>query len=280
MRRMGLLLLCLLSLTGCRREMPLLEGSSVIGHSVEGRPIEALTLGHGPDTTLILATIHGNENAGTPLVQRLAGVLKSRPDLLERRKVVIVPVINPDGLVRNIRTNARGIDLNRNFAASNRENNKRYGVTEVSEPESKLIVKLLEEHKPHRIVTIHQPLRVVDWDGPAEDLARHMGRYVQLPVRRLGARPGSLGSYAGVDLKIPIITYELPKEATGRPADELWRDYGRALVAAVVYPAPVPGEIGEARGGEVALAIILALGITAILLALMMRQDPEGPRMR
>ncbi len=256
-------------LAGCRREVPLVERSTVIGHSVEGRPIEAVVHGTGPDTILIMATIHGNENAGTPLVHKLDSVLHRRPDLLTGRKVVIVPVVNPDGFARNIRTNARGIDLNRNFAASNREINKRYGVTELSEPESRIIVALLQEYKPDRIVSIHQPLQVIDHDGPGLDLARHMGRYSDLPVKRLGSRPGSLGSYAGEDLRIPIITYELPKEATGRPTEELWQQYGRALLAAVVFPHPVLIDVTDGGAGTTVLAILLALLIIAGLMSLM-----------
>ena len=41
------------------------------GFSVEGRPIPYQVLGHGRDTILIIATIHGNEEAGTPLLHKI-----------------------------------------------------------------------------------------------------------------------------------------------------------------------------------------------------------------
>lgn len=264
-------------LTGCRRDRPFLENSEVIGHSVEGRPIEKLVLGTGDEVTLILATIHGNENAGTPLVQKTADLLMRRPELLKGRKVVLVPVVNPDGYYRHVRTNARGIDLNRNFASSNRQNSRRYGATELSEPEARVIASLLDQYKPDKIVTIHQPLSKVDWDGPGEELARHMGKYVDLPVERIGARPGSLGSYAGEDLKIPIITYELPKEATGRPTEELWEKYGPALVAAITFPEPLPVDILEPGVGEAVLAVTLAVLLVAGILALMLWEIRRKP---
>lgn len=270
-------------LAGCQSERPFLENSEVIGHSVEGRPIEKLVLGTGDEVTLILATIHGNENAGTPLVQKTADLLARRPELLKGRKVVLVPVVNPDGYSRHIRTNARGIDLNRNFASSNRQNTRRYGATELSEPEAKVIASLLDQYKPDKIVTIHQPLSKVDWDGPGEDLARHMGQYTDLPVERIGARPGSLGSFAGEDLKIPIITYELPKGATGRPTEELWEKYGPALVSAITYPEPLPVETLATGRGEAALAVALAVLLVAGILALMlweMRRRPVLPGVR
>ncbi len=43
---------------------------TILGRSVEGRPIYAHVLGTGDETILLIATIHGNESAGTPLLQR------------------------------------------------------------------------------------------------------------------------------------------------------------------------------------------------------------------
>jgi protein MpaA len=64
--------------------------------------------------------------------------------------------------------------------------------------------------------------------------------YCDLPVKKLGARPGSLGSYAGVDLKIPIITFEMKASDSKLDSETLWRKYGRALISVIVYPDRVP----------------------------------------
>jgi murein peptide amidase A len=207
----------------------------VAGQSVEGRPIHYLVFGRGPEVVMILAGIHGDEAAGTPLVRELARRIERHPRLIRGRQVIIVPVVNPDGLAHYRRTNIRGVDLNRNFAAANRENSRRYGREPLSEPEAQALDKLLWEFSPDRIVSIHQPLEVIDYDGPAEELARHMGEETWLPVKRLGGRPGSLGSYAGTTLGIPIITLELPREADGQETDVLWRDYGQSLLAAIRF---------------------------------------------
>ncbi|MBW8036697.1 MAG: murein peptide amidase A, partial [Planctomycetes bacterium] len=45
--------------------------TGVIGRSVEGRDIACGVYGDGHDVVLIIATIHGDENAGTPIVVRL-----------------------------------------------------------------------------------------------------------------------------------------------------------------------------------------------------------------
>ena len=211
----------------------------IVGTSVQRLPILSFVLGQGSDVTFILATIHGDEPAGTPLVRRLGKYLQQQPHLMAGRKVVLLAVANPDGMAHNSRFNANGVDLNRNFPASNRLNDKQSGATALSEPEARLVKQLIEQYSPDRIVSIHQPLACIDYDGPGTTLAVRMAQYCGLPVRRLGAKPGSLGSYAGLDLGVPIITFEMLQGDSGLDSQTLWRRYGKALIAAVVYPDPV-----------------------------------------
>ena len=209
--------------------------SRIIGHSVQGRPIVCEAFGNGGDVILLLATIHGNEPAGTPLLQRLGEELAHRGDLLAGRRVLLVPIANPDGYAEHTRGNVNGVDLNRNFAAGNWRTPRHNGTAPLSEPESRAIERLIIEERPARIISIHQPLACVDYDGPAADLARIMADSNGLPVRKLGGRPGSLGSWAGLDCGIPIITLELPRSASRLDREELWRRYGPALLAAIAY---------------------------------------------
>src|SRR5436190_23307660 len=87
-----------------------LAAAAVVGHSNRGRPIELLHVpGPGP-RVLVVGAIHGNEPAGIAVVRALARVRRPQVDLW------LVPDLNPDGLAAGTRQNARGIDLNRNFA--------------------------------------------------------------------------------------------------------------------------------------------------------------------
>lgn len=217
---------------------------SVLGNSVQGRPITCLAFGDGDDCILIMATIHGDEDAGTPLVRRLAAHLADHPELARGRRILLIPVANPDGYANGTRTNARGVDLNRNYPASNYQQLARHGDGALSEPESVAISGLLDAHRPRRIVSIHQPLRsghgCIDYDGPARDLAEAMAAQCRLPIERIGSRPGSLGSYAGLTLSIPIITLELPKDAGAMSADKIWERWAPMLLAAIVFPEALP----------------------------------------
>jgi len=109
----------------------------VLGGSAEGRPIEAHVIGDGAQSVLILATIHGDEWAGTPLLEELAEVLEalaSAGDLDAR--VVLVPIANPDGYAEGTRESSTGVDLNRNFPSSNYDARRGHGAGPLSEPES------------------------------------------------------------------------------------------------------------------------------------------------
>jgi protein MpaA len=242
MARFWILLLVGTAMAGCKTterragELGVVETTKItVGRSLENRPIEARILGRGADVVLIIASIHGNEKAGTPLVNRLQTHLLAHPELMAGRRVVIVPVANPDGSAKNIRANARGVDLNRNYPTTNRVAGKKSGIVGLSEPESQAIEKVMTVYPPARIVSIHQPLTCVDFDGPADELAQRMSSASGLPVKKIGALPGSLGSYAGITMGIPIVTYELPRSADALDEAALWDKYGEGLVEAVKF---------------------------------------------
>jgi predicted deacylase len=94
-----------------------------IGTSVEGRPIEVLRFGNGPRARLIIAGIHGGSEANTTtLAWELATYLAEQPQAVPDGKTLfILPLLNPDGAARATgpqgRTNAHGVDLNRNWPA-------------------------------------------------------------------------------------------------------------------------------------------------------------------
>ena len=234
----------LIVITGCQPAPPKITGKVAlrpvenvsVGHSIEDRSIPCFDFGDGSDVILIIATIHGNENAGTPLSFRLMEHLRANLGILDGRRIVIMPIANPDGLAANTRFNSRGVDLNRNFEAANRENNKVNGPKGLSELESIFIKDIIQEHQPNRILSLHESLNCIDYDGPGDDLANHLGKYCDLPVKKLGSRPGSLGSYAGNTLGIPIITLELTEADENADASTLWRRYGKMLLAGITYP--------------------------------------------
>lgn len=86
-------------------------GDEVIGTSAGGRDITAWHRGTpGGTVILVVGVIHGNENAGLPILDRLGELpLPAGYDLW------LLPLLNPDGYANDVRGNANGVDLNRNF---------------------------------------------------------------------------------------------------------------------------------------------------------------------
>ncbi len=222
---------------------PTKSESFVAGKSYEGRDIDCLVLGSGPDVMMVIATIHGNEAAGTPLMTAFQDWLLKHPEELDGRQVVIVPVANPDGFAADQRFSARGVDLNRNFPAGNWQEKgvNLHGNAPLSEPESRVLLQLVCLYFPNRVISIHQPVNCIDYDGPGKELAEVMAAECKLPVKKLGGRPGSFGSFVGESLGKPIITLELPKDA-GMEPQTLWKEYGNALIAALRYSPPTQPE--------------------------------------
>jgi hypothetical protein len=92
-----------------------------LGQSVEGRDIWAWQFGDGPFTLVLVGGIHGGFEGNTVvLAEELVEHFRETPeDVLAGVRLVIIPVSNPDGLLRGRdlagRFNARGVDLNRNW---------------------------------------------------------------------------------------------------------------------------------------------------------------------
>ncbi len=216
-------------------EAPVVE-TNFLGRSVEGRDIEYTRLGSVGRTSLVIGAIHGSEPASAVLARKLVTKLKNNPQIFAGHQIIVVPVINPDGLAAGTRGNARGVDLNRNFPAANRKNTPKFGMKGFSEPESRALGELQRKYEPSVIISIHQPLACIDYDGPGKEIAEAMAEYCDLPVRKLGARPGSYGSYAGVESNIPIITFEMRRNDELHSPERIWEMYGKALLAGIYYP--------------------------------------------
>ncbi len=210
------------------------------GRSVQGRPITATVVGTGSQCVLVIGGIHGNEPASATLCRQLLAYLRGHTELLHGLKVIVVPAANPDGLAANTRGNARGVDVNRNFATGNYRSTARHGTDAMSQPEARYLRGIIDRYRPARILSVHQPLACIDYDGPGLALATKIAKASGLPVKKLGARAGSLGSYAGVENHIPTITVELPGDASKASAEKVWARYGNAMMVGINHRDAAP----------------------------------------
>lgn len=223
--------------------------SVTIGRSVRGAPIEARVLPGGEPGILIIGGVHGDEPIGTALVEAFEERVRAEPALAGGRLLVLVPRANPDGLAAGTRRNARGVDVNRNFPAPNFAAAARHGSEAASEPETRALVELLAAHRFACVISIHAPLRCVDYDGEgSRPVAEAMSAAGGLPLRRLGGLPGSLGTYAGAHLGLRMATYELGRRRAPQVnAAKYFEPHVEALCAAV-RAAAAPPERFEGSG--------------------------------
>jgi hypothetical protein len=164
--------------------------TEIIGTSVEGRSIEAITFGKGATLILFVGGIHGGYEWNSTLlaytlIDHLAANSASIP---ENVRVTIIPTINPDGLYKVIgkegrfsaldvptsspedglgRFNAHNVDLNRNFACKWQPESTwkgeivQAGTQAFSEPEAIALKDFVTQNMPSAVIFWHSKSNAV-----------------------------------------------------------------------------------------------------------------------
>lgn len=222
----------------------------MIGVSIEGRPIEATTIGRGPRRVLIVGGIHGNEREAAGALGEIERMAK---DESRRVTVRLIRDVNPDGSHAGTRGNARGVDLNRNWPTACFTPRSAHGAAPLSEPETALLIEEIERFAPGLIVVLHSAPSgpFVNFDGPAAPAAEAFARGAAGADPRWHVRPsigyptpGSLGTWAGVERGIPILTIELRRRQDARSA-ELAVVEGVAAVLRHDFGPPTTATVGR-----------------------------------
>jgi len=181
-----------------------------LGRSHEGRPIRAWRIGNprSPRRVLVVGCIHGNECAGMAVTRLLVGL--PRPIALD---LWVIPNLNPDGLARGARGNARGVDLNRDFDA-------------FLARESRIARDLIRRLRPDVTVWFHQPQALVRAWGRSRTTARRYARLAGASYRALRWPPGAATRWQnGLGQKAFVV--ELP---AGQLSDEAADRHAQAVL--------------------------------------------------
>jgi len=190
---------------------------SVFGHSLQGRELVAFRAGPtgAHRRLLVVGVVHGDETAGQAIAQAL---LRTAPP--STTEVVVVPDLNPDGVARGTRQNARGVDLNRNFpyrwkGLGQRGDQQYSGIGPLSEPESRAMAALIQGLRPTVSVWFHQPVGVIDESGGSVPVESRFAKVLGLPLRRLRRYNGSAASWENTSLPgTTAFVVELPRRVS------------------------------------------------------------------
>jgi predicted deacylase len=109
--------------------------SKLLGHSVEGRPIFVVKTANKPEAVILIGRQHPPEVTGAFAMKSFVDVVLGDSEIArqfrERFTVIIIPLVNPDGVARgHWRHNVNGVDLNRDWGP-------------FSQPETQSIARLL-----------------------------------------------------------------------------------------------------------------------------------------
>jgi protein MpaA len=221
------------------------------------------------DVTIVMCGVHGDEITPVKFCFDLMYYLRTAyadPEVSKefKNKVVLIsPLVNPDSYFkkRPTRINARGIDPNRNFPTKDwqtlarklwltkfrRDKRRNPGEKPNSEPEVVFQVNLIKRYNPDKIVSVHSPLTLLDYDGPSTAITNGMDGIkahellIQMSKDASGYNikdypffPGSLGNWAGKERNIPTFTLELPS-SDPRKNGEYWTLFESAMHKVIVH---------------------------------------------
>ncbi len=172
-------------------------GEEVIGTSVQGRPITAYHRGTaGGIVILVVGVIHGNEDDGLAVID----LLRTMP-VPAGYDLWLMPMLNPDGQANQTRTNANGVDLNRNFPydwgpIAQPGDSEYSGTGPASEPETQAFIAFTQRIVPRLTLWYHQNAFLIQpsqrADGP---LRKKYAELTGLPYESLS---GTGSTFSGI----------------------------------------------------------------------------------
>ena len=139
--------------------------STVYGASQGGNALNVWLPDNEKPAILVMAAMHGDEPETTVVLSEALRAIR-RGSL----KNAVILSANPDGLCLGTRGNANGVDLNRNFPASNwapeilfyksrkagpRDIAISPGARPASEPETQALLRLIDDLQPLAVITLH-----------------------------------------------------------------------------------------------------------------------------
>mgnify|MGYP002624478809 CR=1 FL=1 len=189
------------------------------------------------ENILLVARFHGDEPEGEFCLRELMKEAQDQ-ELVSPYNIYITPCLNPSGKELFTRANGHKIDLNRNYPTQNftdvsfnPHTKELSSGTPASEIETKFMIETVIQYNFVRILSIHSDLHLIDYDGPARDLALRFSAMCHYKlVDNIGyATNGSFGTWVGIEKQIPLITVETWHAENENDMAKIWSELKPAI---------------------------------------------------
>ena len=193
--------------------------TKVIGRTGNNLVINSFFFGDSDPSALIIGGVHGDEKEGVALSYALlAEFARSYP---YKFGLAIIPCLNLDGFLDNIRQNSNGVDLNRNLPTKDWSEDYKLerfypGISPNSESENIALVNFIENNPLIFIMSLHSYKKeLLNINGDCGPIDIFLNKELGISLKRdMGyPTPGCLGTFAGLEKNIPTITYELLRDS-------------------------------------------------------------------
>lgn len=234
-------------MTRIAKEHPDIVTVETVGHTALGRDIKAIRAGHARKCVALVGAVHAGESGPELIIPAIERLLKNDAALLEKVSIVAIPELNIDqremlvtyGVPWYLRTNANGVDLNRNFPAAWTSVNISYemdssdpfcvvykGPKAGSEPETKAVMEWVARERPQALFSFHCVASITGEDflfgrlpdglkdasafrKPAEAYLKGMNQNAPLTSVYQGCNAGSFPAWCVSEMNIPGYDVEI-----------------------------------------------------------------------
>lgn len=176
-----------------------------------------------PKYIYLIAGIHGDSVESIYVLEKLFSWLNHEHSM-EDLPLIVIPILNIDGYVRQHKENSRDLDLNTNFPTDvPSEFTKSH--TFLSEPETQFLSQLLKKYRPALIINLMthtSPL--ITFEGEAQSVANFISKLNSYPTKseKIFDR-GTLCHYSWHYFHSPVVNILLPKMHEELSLDEIWK---------------------------------------------------------
>ena len=244
-----------------------------VGRSIQGRPIRAVTFGTGTVAVLLWSQMHGDESTATMSLADLISWFASpapehaalRNALAAKLRIVMIPMLNPDGAELFQRENAAGVDVNRD-------------ARNLSTPEARALKSLRDSIKPAFGFNLH--------DQNARTLTGNNGSQVAIALLAPAADEDRTYGPTRTTARLlaAVIASVLRAEIPGRLArysdaheprafGDLMQQWGTSTV--LIESGAMPGDAEKQKLREVNVVAILS-ALSSIAEESWRRADPDA----